>query len=88
MIERWRNRLETKYKLIVHGHGDEEARGGEISEDTTFEIRVYFDQRHTLSLVGYGKNRAVQHSSGRFHCFQDAVNHIRFVFVEFGKCSF
>ncbi|CAF0977998.1 unnamed protein product [Adineta ricciae] len=49
MIERWRNRLETKYKLIVHGHGDEEARG-----------------------VGYAKNRAVQHSSGRFLCFQDA----------------
>ncbi|CAF1299153.1 unnamed protein product [Adineta ricciae] len=40
---------ETKYKLIVHGHGDEEARG-----------------------VGYAKNRAVQHSSGRLLCFQDA----------------
>ncbi|UJR36598.1 hypothetical protein I4U23_029318 [Adineta vaga] len=49
VIERWRNRLEMKYKLIICGHKDEEARG-----------------------VGYGKNRAVQNSSGRFLCFQDA----------------
>jgi hypothetical protein len=29
MIEEWRKRLESKYKLIVNGHEDEEARGGE-----------------------------------------------------------
>jgi len=29
MIERWRKQLESKYKLIVNGHEDEEARGGE-----------------------------------------------------------
>ncbi|CAF0916166.1 unnamed protein product [Rotaria sp. Silwood1] len=49
IIEQWRKRLELKYKLIIHGHEDDEARG-----------------------VGYGKNRAVQYSSGRFLCFQDA----------------
>ncbi|CAF2799969.1 unnamed protein product [Rotaria sp. Silwood2] len=49
IIEQWRKQLELKYKLIIHGHEDNEARG-----------------------VGYGKNRAVQYSSGRFLCFQDA----------------
>ncbi|CAF2003217.1 unnamed protein product [Rotaria magnacalcarata] len=49
VIEQWRKRLELKYKLIINGHEDSEARG-----------------------VGYGKNRAVQYSSGRFLCFQDA----------------
>jgi len=29
IIEKWRKRLELKYKLIVNGHEDEEARGGE-----------------------------------------------------------
>jgi hypothetical protein len=27
-IEQWRKRLEVKYKLIVNGHEDTEARGG------------------------------------------------------------
>jgi hypothetical protein len=29
VIEKWRERLELKYKLIINGHNDEEARGGE-----------------------------------------------------------
>jgi len=37
-------------------------------------LRIY------LILVGYGKNRAVQYSSGRFLCFQDAVLKKRFSF--------
>ena len=29
IIEQWKERLESKYRLIVNGHNDEEARGGE-----------------------------------------------------------
>jgi hypothetical protein len=29
IIEEWRKRLESKYRLIINGHDDEEARGGE-----------------------------------------------------------
>ncbi len=29
IIEQWRKRLESKYRLIINGHDDEEARGGE-----------------------------------------------------------
>lgn len=66
IIEQWRERLELKYKLIVNGHEDEEAHGGE--EDSKGNMRDF-----SIVLVGYGKNRAVQYSSGKFLCFQDAV---------------
>ena len=29
IIERWRERLESKYRVIINGHDHEEARGGE-----------------------------------------------------------
>lgn len=66
MIKQWKQRLQAKYTVIVHGHDDEEARGGEENSP--------HHRWHTNCLsVGYGKNRAVEYSSGRFLCFQDAV---------------
>lgn len=29
IIERWREQLQSKYRLILNGHDGEEARGGE-----------------------------------------------------------
>ena len=79
IVEQWRERLESKYRLIVNGHDTGEARGGEkgpIDRYEGFGFRV----------VGYGKNRAVQYSSGRFLCFQDAVNRPNFDSHEINLC--
>lgn len=33
MIDRWRRKLESKYQVIVNGHDDATARGGEKKGD-------------------------------------------------------
>ena len=80
VIDQWKKQLQLKYKLIIRGHEDDEARGGKGTEKTNGRCSTKI---RYLILVGYGKNRAVEHSSGRFLCFQDAVDNEEFSIVFF-----
>lgn len=77
-MKTWQPKLEAAaIRMVVSGHHDHPPKGGEAELKNVDDAMII---QNIYGVVGYGRNRAIQQSKGKYLCFFDAV---RIIIMEY-----